>query len=51
MWGHISCEDFDKDGLNYDVNSFSFSYQSDSETNTHKMTFSIKDNKTLERNI
>jgi hypothetical protein len=51
MWGNISCEDFDKDGLNYDVNSFSFSYHSDSETNTHKMTFNIKDNKSLERNI
>ena len=45
MWGNTSCEDFDKNGLNYDVNSFSFSYQSDSETNTHKMTFNIKDNK------
>ena len=51
MWGNISCEDFNKDGLNYDVNSFSFSFQSDSETNTHKMTFNLKDNKSLERNI
>jgi hypothetical protein len=39
MWGNISAEDFDENGLNYDTNQFSFSYQSSSESNSHKMTF------------
>jgi len=51
MWGNISAKDFDENGLNYDVNSFGFSFKSDSGTNTHKMIFNIKDNKFEERNI
>jgi len=43
MWGNISAKDFNENGLNYDVNSFSFSFQSSSETNTHKLTFTLKE--------
>ena len=42
MWGNISAEDFDENGLNYDTNQFSFSYQSNSESNSHKMIFKSK---------
>ena len=42
MWGNVSCEDFNPNGLNYDVNTFSFSFKSNSEENIHKMTFNIK---------
>ena len=42
MWGNISAEDFDENGLNYNTNQFSFSYQSSSENNSHKMIFKPK---------
>lgn len=42
MWGNISAEDYDENGLNYDTNKFSFSYQSSSENNSHKMIFKPK---------
>ncbi len=41
MWGNLSCQDFDSNGLNYNVNKFGFSYNSNSENNTHKMIFNI----------
>lgn len=47
MWGNISCKDFNPNGLSYDVNTFSFSFQSDGENNIHKMTFNINDSKSL----
>jgi hypothetical protein len=42
MWGNISAEDYNENGLNYDTNQFSFSYQSSSENNSHKMIFKPK---------
>lgn len=42
MWGNVSAKDFDENGLNYDANQFSFSYQSSSESNSHKMIFKPK---------
>jgi len=50
MWGNMSCKDFDPNGLSYDVNTLSFSFQSDAENNIHKIIFNIKDNKNEETN-
>ncbi|WP_345798186.1 DUF6602 domain-containing protein [Castellaniella sp. MT123] len=39
MWGNISCQDFDKLGLNYDTNKFKFNFESNHES--HKITFTV----------
>ena len=41
MWGNLSCQDFDSNGLNYMLINLVFSYNSNSENNTHKMIFNI----------
>ncbi|MCR3910435.1 hypothetical protein NUK47_16815 [Aeromonas hydrophila] len=40
MWGNISCQDFNENGISYPINEYSFDYRSDSQN--HKMVFKIK---------
>lgn len=47
MWGNISCEDFDENGLGYDTTNFTFELLQKSKNNEHRMTFTVnKDIKT-----
>lgn len=40
MWGNVSCQDFGEDGLNYNPNSVSFSFETSAEVN--KIIFEIR---------
>lgn len=40
MWGNLSCQDFDKKGLSYNVDNVSFSFTSTNESN--QIVFSVK---------
>lgn len=40
MWGNVSCQDFNEDGLSYNLNAVSFTYETSAEAN--KIIFEIK---------
>lgn len=40
MWGNVSCQDFNEDGLSYNPNTVSFSFETSTEAN--KIIFEIK---------
>lgn len=41
MWGNLSCQDFNENGIDYNVDESNFSYQSNPENNTNKIIFKI----------
>lgn len=42
MWGNISCQDFDPNGLSYNLNDIEFNFSTSKEN--HKLLFNLKSN-------
>lgn len=43
FWGNVSAQDFNSNGLNYDINKMNFQYTSNGKNETHKITFNLTD--------